>query len=158
MVNNLLTNWHRAAVLARHFDNGVACQASRKPAWAVYHNALLEIIGAAPDATRRENTNHWRAITRLGCGCSGSAYRTADDRTRLNQHHLAKPTMNRDDVLVCFLLLGLSPSAVRRSGRYFRLRTSFSASRFSVAHWAGSRSSRSVLVNVLRRFKCPQKA
>jgi hypothetical protein len=41
---------------------------------------------------RRENTNHWHAITRLGCGCFGSAYRAAADRAlRLIQHHLAEP-------------------------------------------------------------------
>ena len=49
---------------------------------------------------RRENTNHCHAITRLGCGCFGSAYRAAADRAlRLIQHHLAEPTMTRDDVL-----------------------------------------------------------
>ena len=41
---------------------------------------------------RRENTNHWHAITRLGCGCFGSAYRAAaDPALRLIQHHLAEP-------------------------------------------------------------------
>ena len=41
---------------------------------------------------RRENTNHWHAITRLRFGCFGSAYRAAaDPALRLIQHHLAEP-------------------------------------------------------------------
>jgi hypothetical protein len=36
---------------------------------------------------------------KIGCGCSGNAS-APPSTARLNQHHLAKPTMNRDDVLV----------------------------------------------------------
>ena len=38
---------------------------------------------------------------KTGCGRSGNGISAAEYRTsRLNQHHLAEPTMNRDDVLV----------------------------------------------------------
>ena len=38
---------------------------------------------------------------KTGCGRSGNGISAAENRTlRLNQHHLAEPTMNRDDVLV----------------------------------------------------------
>ena len=38
---------------------------------------------------------------KTGCGRSGNGISAAEYRpSRLNQHHLAEPTMNRDDVLV----------------------------------------------------------
>jgi len=38
---------------------------------------------------------------KTGCGRSGNRISAAECRTsRLNQHHLVEPTMNRDDVLV----------------------------------------------------------
>jgi len=55
--------------------------------------------GFNTSAIWREPPNHWRAITRLDVAVQVTAL--VPPRTvRLNQHHLAEPTMNRDDVLV----------------------------------------------------------
>jgi hypothetical protein len=55
--------------------------------------------GFNTNAIWREPPNHWRAITRLDVAVQVTAL--VPPRTvRLNQHHLAEPTMNRDDVLV----------------------------------------------------------
>jgi hypothetical protein len=49
----------------------------------------------------RESPNQWRAITRLDAVVQVTAFSAIGYCTlRLNQHHLAEPTMNRDDVLV----------------------------------------------------------
>jgi hypothetical protein len=57
------------------------------------------LTGSAP--LRRENPNHWRAITRLDVAVSGNGISAAEDRiSRFGQHHLVNPTMTRDDLLV----------------------------------------------------------
>jgi hypothetical protein len=49
----------------------------------------------------RDRTNQWRAITRLDAVDQVTTFSAIGYWTsRLNQHHLAEPIMNRDDVLV----------------------------------------------------------
>jgi hypothetical protein len=48
----------------------------------------------------RENPNDWRAITRLDAAVQVTRVSAADRTSAKTQHHLAKPIMNRDDVLL----------------------------------------------------------
>ena len=50
-------------------------------------------------AVKRENTNHWRAIARVGCGCSVNASAPPSIAVR-GQPTSSGKIMNRDDVLV----------------------------------------------------------
>ena len=54
--------------------------------------------GRAPH--RRENPNHWHAITRPDVAVSGNGISTVTTALCGYQHHLAEPIMNRDDELV----------------------------------------------------------
>jgi hypothetical protein len=60
----------------------------------------------------------WRAIARLGCGCSANA--SAPPSSRPNQHHPAK-SWTETTCLSGFRLSGSSRSVARRSGYSLRL-------------------------------------
>jgi hypothetical protein len=54
----------------------------------------------------REPPNHWRTITRLDAVVRVTHQRRRVSHCADNQHHLAEPTMTRDDVLVWLSFLG----------------------------------------------------
>jgi len=54
--------------------------------------SISQSVARKPKLLARNNNNR--------CGCSGKASAPPLPTSRLNQHHLAEPIVNRDDVLV----------------------------------------------------------
>jgi hypothetical protein len=72
---------------------------------------FLSVSSRAQDMQRertlwREPPNHWRTITRLDAVVRVTHQRRRVSHCADNHHHLAEPTMTRDDVLVWLSFLG----------------------------------------------------
>ena len=94
-----------------HANPSATFLASRRrlKARAACANADIAIQRRSKEMRGGSNGRHYLARppkslarnNKTGCGRSGNGISAAECRTsRLNQHHLVEPTMNRDDVLV----------------------------------------------------------